>query len=123
MVAIEASAAPRVRRAAELVQYMQQRGYTVRYTGKHTIGEGMPLLMVHEQRDGKGAVPFGQIIAGTPRPRCATSTTASWRRRCTTATSCSACACACSSARWPCPAGGHARTSAPPALLEMSSNV
>ena len=68
MVAIEASAAPRVRRAAELVQYMQQRGYTARYTGKHAIGEGMPLLMVHEQRDGKGAVPFGQIIAGTPPP-------------------------------------------------------
>ena len=32
------------------------------------IGEGIALLMVHEQRDGKGAVPFGRIIADTPPP-------------------------------------------------------
>ena len=31
------------------------------------IADETPLLMIHEQRDGHGAVPFGQIIAQTPR--------------------------------------------------------
>jgi len=31
------------------------------------IADETPLLMIHEQRDGHGAVPFSQIIAQTPR--------------------------------------------------------
>ena len=30
------------------------------------VEEGTPLLLVHEQRQGRGAVPFGDIIAKTP---------------------------------------------------------